>query len=558
MNNKPEVFYNNLTKYSTTSVKKPRYPLNNIDRSALSISRYDNPEPAEKHVSSLPFVKSVQTSSLNDFNSDPFSSQIIQPNGHSYYSSSPKFLLNQGYPLVSQKYYTENPKNFASSSINYAISHDRSALKPPSFFNETKLISEIFDGDKSKKLNMQFISKVDKGFFYCKDGWACYRRNYFQISCSFTIFNEDGSFYNKNRPITIFDQTTQSFHTVSEFVVGLFGIDLNTRKKVELVQNTAKRDKTSRKQPNFLPITNKNESLVPGIVSNQSIATFNRIQFKNSTVNQSRRSITQQYYIIEIGLFAVIGNGTQMLVATSTSRPLIVRGRSPGYYADNQKYVSSFMDSSKKVSDNRPVASYSMQNPSIPKYEPSYSDPIYMNKSIIPYNQSHHQIGSETSIQQNANIPKYNNTIMDPSNKLFFDEGRLSGYQYPNYNYEFRHLHHQNNQPNIIDDNYVLIPENNRSGFKPDLNPISSHSQESSQVPQSSNPVHNLNAVSNNNIEPIFTSYNSHNLTPNIQSYSVTDLNSSLKNYSSMKYNQNLNSYSYVNHNKNLNSYQPQ
>ncbi|PVU92051.1 hypothetical protein BB560_006085 [Smittium megazygosporum] len=458
--------------------------------------------PSYYHPSKLVFSNTGPPSAKDQSNQKPYSGinypAAVEKYHPDHQLSRPPTYPGDPAPHIQNLPYHQhaNPHSHQTPS-----SIDRLHIKTPPFFNETKLVTEVFDTEKNKKLGIQFISKVDKGFFYSSEGWACYRRNYFQISCSFTLFNDDGTFFNRANPISIFDPATQSFHRVSEFVVGIFGVDANTRKKVELVQNTAKRDKNSRKQPNFIPISNKSESLVSGIVCNQSVVTFSRIQFKNSTVNQSRRSITQQYYIIEIGLFAVIENSSRVLVATSTSRSLIVRGRSPGYYTDNRKFPSPYTyinrdeltsEQEKHLNSNHPNFDSLSQYYQQPKYgnphpnalapvtpttsmaasssaqtNPFYNDKTllsfsnqggYQNDPYASYNQHPYyaanpnagypvQPSSSANAMQHHEFNKYNNPMIDPTNKLILQEDpRFDPYyqdqNYANY-YSFRSQQHQ-------------------------------------------------------------------------------------------------------------------
>ncbi|CAG8763200.1 16790_t:CDS:2, partial [Racocetra fulgida] len=125
------------------------------------------------------------------------------------------------------------------------------------------------------------------------------------------------------------------FHPVSQFLLGITARVSNSDKKIELVQHTPKRDKGPQMVPVPKPIRAGGNLNLSSVGSNSNIVTFERIQFKTATANNGKRRAAQQYYVVMVDLYAQTENGEQYRVATSTSAPLVVRGRSPGHYADN-------------------------------------------------------------------------------------------------------------------------------------------------------------------------------------------------------------------------------
>jgi hypothetical protein len=71
--------------------------------------------------------------------------------------------------------------------------------------------------------------------------------------------------------------------------------------------------------------------------NNHSIVTFERVQFKTATANNGKRRAAQQYYVLLVELYAETSAGKTFRVATAQSAPLVVRGRSPGHYADHHE-----------------------------------------------------------------------------------------------------------------------------------------------------------------------------------------------------------------------------
>jgi hypothetical protein len=194
-------------------------------------------------------------------------------------------------------------------------------------------------------------AKIDKGFFMADGEWTCYRRNYFQISTAFnmaaTMAGQESSGmmeFNGN------EQRVMIEHNGAIVPVDRFKVCINSRvaagdKIIGLVQHTSKRDKGPQIIPTpktiraggTLAQTQLHQLLGSAqlnAITNQSVISFERIQFKSATANNGKRRAAQQHYVIEITLFAEVA-GQLCPVATCHSAPLIVRGRSPGHYNDS-------------------------------------------------------------------------------------------------------------------------------------------------------------------------------------------------------------------------------
>ncbi|RIA99130.1 hypothetical protein C1645_685157, partial [Glomus cerebriforme] len=202
------------------------------------------------------------------------------------------------------------------------------------FFSQTQQHYNVYTMDRNNGLKLRINSKVDRGFFLADSDWTCYRRNYFQISSAFSI---QGTTHPINETeVQCLIEADGQFHQISQFLLGITARVSNSDKKIELVQHTPKRDKG----PQMVPVP---KSIRPGgnlnlssVGSNSNIVTFERIQFKTATANNGKRRAAQQYYVVMVDLYAQVDGFEQPFrVATSTSAPLVVRGRSPGHYADN-------------------------------------------------------------------------------------------------------------------------------------------------------------------------------------------------------------------------------
>jgi hypothetical protein len=184
---------------------------------------------------------------------------------------------------------------------------------------------------------------MDRGFFLADNDWTCYRRNYFQVSSVFSVhgFNH---YYSVNEP-HVFVKTDEdgTLQPVQRFLLGVSARVANSEKEIELIQHTPKRDKGPQFRPEPKPIAPGGNLTMSSVANNQNIVTFERVQFKTATANNGKRRAAQQYYICIIELFAETDRGQTIKIASCQSAPLVVRGRSPGHYADNQQHERSHL-----------------------------------------------------------------------------------------------------------------------------------------------------------------------------------------------------------------------
>ncbi|CAJ0832430.1 17719_t:CDS:2 [Entrophospora sp. SA101] len=206
------------------------------------------------------------------------------------------------------------------------------------FFSPTTQHYNLYSVDRTNNYKLRINSKVDRGFFLADNDWTCYRRNYFQISSAFSITGTNHA-VNEADIVSLIEVEGQ-FHTITQFLLGISARVSNSDKKIELVQHTPKRDKGPQMVPVPKPIRPGGNLNLSSVGSNSNIVTFERIQFKTATANNGKRRAAQQYYVVMVDLYAQVENGEQFRVATSTSASLVVRGRSPGHYADNHERYS--------------------------------------------------------------------------------------------------------------------------------------------------------------------------------------------------------------------------
>ena len=203
---------------------------------------------------------------------------------------------------------------------------------PP--FHETTILHPIVTNNQTIKPEIQ--AKIHKGFFQVDEKWTCYRRNYFSVSCSFSLRP-----WTSNVPlyVQLSNHTTENIRSFSMSISAIVNAQDNETR--ELVQHTPKRDKQSEKKPGRVTlqpqqppplVLNHGPSVGPnhltfGGPSHASgmqmdygssygnpqqpsqpptSHTFERIQFQKATANNGKRRAQQQYYNLVVELYAEV------------------------------------------------------------------------------------------------------------------------------------------------------------------------------------------------------------------------------------------------------------
>ncbi len=234
---------------------------------------------------------------------------------------------------------------------------------PP--FGQTVVSHSVFT-QVNQELKPEIAASIQKGFFQVDHKWTCYRRNYFTVACSFSFRPSyvDSRFY-----LSIDGRA----RNIENFAVGISAKTAAASNQESegrgLVQHTPKRDKATERVPvkhliSPAPLhsfhSNGHLNNLMGLMPNGQAAmplhaycnydsqnqqsppasyTFERIQFQKATANNGKRRAQQQYFHIVVELSAYISNPSDgehwVVVATKESEPMVVRGRSPGHYKDN-------------------------------------------------------------------------------------------------------------------------------------------------------------------------------------------------------------------------------
>ncbi|KAI9870985.1 MAG: hypothetical protein M1830_003556, partial [Pleopsidium flavum] len=249
---------------------------------------------------------------------------------------------------------------------------------PP--FEKTKCLYPITTADR-QPVHPDIQARIDKGFFKADQDWTCYRRNYFSIACSYTLKPP----YFPSQPLYL-HRPSSNPEAIQTFAISISAVvDGEGGKPVELVQYTPKRDTGAKNSPDKIkllphstgslgvlsgsvPASSSLGMPIPGPASHmsgqeydqshstpsasssqdQTVANFDRIQFKHATANNGKRRAAQQYYHLVAELYAGLvetnagSNDVRWVkVATRISAPMVVRGRSPGHYSDERRGSSA-------------------------------------------------------------------------------------------------------------------------------------------------------------------------------------------------------------------------
>ncbi|KAI4176730.1 MAG: hypothetical protein LQ343_000823 [Gyalolechia ehrenbergii] len=268
-------------------------------------------------------------------------------------------------------YGPSNASQGAEASTHFPTLTSQNSVPP---FRPTRTFAHSVFAANGTPLQVDIQTKIDKGFFKADQDWTCYRRNYFSVACSYTL----KPFSPKLEPLTL-RKTARELNppTIQSFAICISArVDSEEGKLIELVQHTPKRDKGPTDRPQKVklqPHTSSSYNIhsehgggldtrsglsteyetayaptSPNTHQSQTIATFDRIQFKNATANNGKRRAAQQYFHIVVELFAEMPSnqsteGSWIKIASRMSAPMVVRGRSPGHYSDDRRGSSTSM-----------------------------------------------------------------------------------------------------------------------------------------------------------------------------------------------------------------------
>ncbi|KAF9901166.1 meiosis-specific transcription factor ndt80 [Linnemannia zychae] len=158
---------------------------------------------------------------------------------------------------------------------------------------------------------------------------------------------------------------------VTHFSISISSKIASTSTKIGLIQHTPKRDKGPQNVPGRREVRGGGNFSLPSTSCNQSLVTFERVQFKTATANNGKRRAAQQFYILMVDLYAHTQDGRIVRVAASQSDALVVRGRSPGHYIDTPEGEMVMSPSSENYRERR-HSSMSSHSSHHPYHNPTY------------------------------------------------------------------------------------------------------------------------------------------------------------------------------------------
>ncbi|KAL8283910.1 hypothetical protein RQP46_005342 [Phenoliferia psychrophenolica] len=203
--------------------------------------------------------------------------------------------------------------------------------------------------------------------------WICYRRNYISIAIGLTcptnqrtqLFTADPSKTAHSSPITSFSISIDSRSHPSATPVVLLQFDPSRKLRLarpvdpQLIQlglssspNSPSATQHAYSTPPSSSSSSSSSAFVP-TRERRSSATFTRLQYRSATANNGKQSHTQERYIAIVRLDAVRADGTMEEVGRWTSKPFIVRGRSPKNFTAARRKEARLDRASKSGANSR-------------------------------------------------------------------------------------------------------------------------------------------------------------------------------------------------------------
>ncbi|MCJ1264418.1 hypothetical protein MMC22_004289 [Lobaria immixta] len=333
-----------------------------------------------------------------------------------------------------------------------------STVGPP--FEKTVILRSLYD-EGGTVITPSIRAKIDKGFFKAGSDWTCYRRNYFSVICEYCLDPDI-----KQLGLFLSWSDTSKTERVEALGVCISGkVAGDNGKTVDLVLHTPNRDKGPQLRPSSIVKLSPHSSGTPPIslstrlaehrhgyrntqpnqadqittgaeegVSErvldfysdpgQHIANFERIQFKCATANNGKRRAAQQYFLIAVDLFGMIRSGqsseTQWVkIATCPSVPLVVRGRSPGHYADDRRSSQYSLGNDQYASPKQLSNNAAVNNADPPTQSTPILDYRYYPSSPVLRDSEQRFISGQPTVADPTPLPEDDNSSISSISNLF-------------------------------------------------------------------------------------------------------------------------------------------
>lgn len=332
-----------------------------------------------------------------------------------------------------------------------------STVGPP--FEKTVILRSLYD-ENGTVITPSIRAKIDKGFFKAGLDWTCYRRNYFSVMCEYCLdpdIKEPGLFL--TWPDTSMAERVEALGVcISGKVAGDNG------QAIDLILHTPKRSKGPQLRPLIVKLSPHSSGAPPISLSSRSaehghgyrttqpnqadqittgaeegfservldfhsdpgqhIANFERIQFKCATANNGKRRAAQQYFLIAVDLFGMIRTGqpsvTQWVkIATCPSVPLVVRGRSPGHYADDRRSCQYSLGNDQYASPKQLSNNADVNNAGPPTQSTPILDYRYYPSSPVLRDSEQRFISGQPTVADPTPLPEDDNSSISSVSNLF-------------------------------------------------------------------------------------------------------------------------------------------
>lgn len=294
----------------------------------------------------------------------PLSSVNDVSRGHQY-SGTPRALEG----MLDRSQTTMYQQPIAESTQRSQPHSEAPPFEETSHMESMSIVADF--GGTQQVVKPEVQAKIGRGFFPSEGKWTCYRRNYFAVTCSFSLHP-----WPSTVPLYI-RYKDQSLSQVRGFAMSISAVvNGQPDDPRELVQHTPKRDKQSERKPgrvilqaspppSLAPCATGNGTHTSFPLGSQSLDynssfsgapqpcqpptshLFERIQFQKATANNGKRRAQQQYYNLVVELHAEVvtssGASKWVEVARRQSHPMVVRGRSPGHYKDGRRDSTASM-----------------------------------------------------------------------------------------------------------------------------------------------------------------------------------------------------------------------
>ncbi|KAJ3309122.1 hypothetical protein HDU76_003716 [Blyttiomyces sp. JEL0837] len=251
---------------------------------------------------------------------------IAQPEPQPQPSPQPLINTKMSYQSPSESPAQQGSNRSSANNTPTPSRRARGLSEAGPVFKPTVEKCKLWHLDRTRSYSLKIYPKVDRGFFLADNDWTCYRRNYFQVSASFTALDLNGG----RVELPCFVEVDGQLRSVTSFLINVVSRTANGNKDIELVQHTAKRDKGPQNVPQPR-LCEPQDSTMRHEDSFHSV-TFERLQFKSATANNGKRRAAQQYHVLIVELYVRCDDNSQIKAAYAESAPLVVRGRAPGHY----------------------------------------------------------------------------------------------------------------------------------------------------------------------------------------------------------------------------------